>query len=100
MANKRSLTPSDHHIILASKSPRRQFLLSEIGFTFDLYTRDVNEDFPSHLNAEEIPLYLSRKKAEAFQSDLDDKSIVITADTIVWIHDQVLNKPADNEEAA
>lgn len=87
-------------IILASKSPRRQFLLREIGFTFDLYTRDVNEDFPSHLQGAEIPLYLCRKKAEAFESDLTENSIVITADTIVWIHDHVLNKPADEDEAA
>lgn len=87
-------------IILASKSPRRQFLLREIGFTFDLYTRDVNEDFPTHLKAAEIPLYLCRKKAEAFESDLAENSIVVTADTIVWIHDHVLNKPNDRQEAA
>lgn len=91
---------SSKHIILASKSPRRQFLLREIGFTFDLYTRDVNEDFPLHLKAAEIPLYLCRKKAEAFESDLAEHSIVVTADTIVWIHGHVLNKPNDRQEAA
>ena len=90
---------SDRRIILASKSPRRQFLLAEIGFEFSLLTKDVDESFPEHLVAQEIPLYLCRKKADAFEHDLDEKSVVITADTIVWIHDHVLNKPADEEEA-
>lgn len=90
---------SDRRIILASKSPRRQFLLTEIGFEFTLLTKDVDESFPEHLVAEEIPLYLCRKKADAFEHELDEKTIVITADTIVWIHDHVLNKPADEEEA-
>lgn len=89
----------DRRIILASKSPRRQFLLAEIGFEFTLLTKDVDESFPEHLVAEEIPLYLCRKKADAFEHELDEKTIVITADTIVWINDHVLNKPADEEEA-
>jgi septum formation protein len=98
----------NYRIILASKSPRRQFLLREIGIDFDLITKDVNEDFPEHLFAEEIPLYLCRKKAAAFEKELGDgkigrpdaTNIVITADTVVWINDHVLNKPADAEEAA
>jgi len=97
-----------HHIILATKSPRRQFLLREIGIEFDLITKDVNEDFPDHLFGEEIPLYLCRKKAAAFERELGmqegmepgTEKLVITADTIVWINDHVLNKPADAEEAA
>lgn len=88
------------HLILASKSPRRQFLLHEIGFDFQLITKDVNEDFPEHLQAAEIPLYLCRKKADAFEGELTGDTIVVTADTIVWIHDHVLNKPTDKEEAA
>lgn len=96
-----------HRIILASKSPRRKFLLSEIGIPFTLITKDVNEDFPDHLFAEEIALYLCRKKAAAFENELgarqgerpDATDVVITADTIVWINDHVLNKPADAEEA-
>lgn len=86
-------------IVLASKSPRRQFLLSEIGIPFELRTKDVNEDFPDHLYAEEIPLYLCRKKAAAFENEIDADTIVVTSDTIVWINDHVLNKPADTEEA-
>lgn len=87
-------------VILASKSPRRQFLLSEIGIQFELKLKDVDEDFPEHLQAEEIPLYLCRKKAGAFESEIEEDSIVITSDTIVWINNHVLNKPADAAEAA
>lgn len=85
--------------ILASKSPRRQFLLKELGIPFELVTKEVNEDFPGHLVRDEIPLFLARKKADAFERDLDKKTIVITADTIVWINDHVLNKPGTHEEA-
>lgn len=85
--------------ILASKSPRRQFLMRELGIPFDLVTKEVDESFPEHLQGEEIPLYLCRKKADAFDHELDDKTIVITADTVVWINHHVLNKPADEAEA-
>jgi septum formation protein len=85
--------------ILASKSPRRQFLLRELGIPFELETKDVDESFPEHLQGEDIPLYLCRKKADAFERELDDKTIVITADTVVWINNHVLNKPADEDEA-
>jgi septum formation protein len=85
--------------ILASKSPRRQYLLRELGIPFELQTKDVDESFPENLRAAEIPLYLCRKKADAFEGELDDKTIIITADTIVWINDHVLNKPEDAEDA-
>ena len=88
-----------YRFILASKSPRRQFLLTELGIPFELVTKEVDETFPDHLQKDEIPLFLARKKADAFERELDDKTIVITADTIVWINDHVLNKPADAEEA-
>nr|MDQ3048558.1 Maf family nucleotide pyrophosphatase [Bacteroidota bacterium] len=90
---------SDHKLILASKSPRRQYLLKELGFDFEVRTKEVNEDFPDALKAEEIPLYLCKKKADAFEEELNDSTIVITADTIVWINGQVLNKPEDHEDA-
>ena len=87
------------HFILASKSPRRQQLLHELGLTFELKTKEVDETFPEHLVREEIPLYLCRKKANAFEHDLPGKTILITADTIVWVNGHVLNKPTDAEEA-
>ncbi|HEU4717224.1 MAG TPA: Maf family nucleotide pyrophosphatase [Bacteroidia bacterium] len=93
------MLPENFHVILASKSPRRQFLLHGIGIDFEQKTMEVDESFPDHLHDEEIPLYLCRKKAEAFQHVLGEKTLIITADTIVWINGHVLNKPADEEEA-
>lgn len=87
------------HFILASKSPRRQYLLKELGLQFDIHTKEVDESFPLHLKAHEIPLYLSKKKADAFEAELADETIVITSDTIVWIEGEVLNKPVDKADA-
>lgn len=103
MARSREMYPEtldQFRFILASKSPRRQFLLNELGIPFELVTKEVDESFPEHLQRDEIPLFLARKKADAFERELDDKTIVITADTIVWINDHVLNKPENAEEAA
>lgn len=88
-----------YSFILASKSPRRQFLLKDLGLDFEVHTKEVDESFPDHLKAQEIPLYLCKKKADAFDGELSDTSIVITADTIVWVNGQVLNKPENYEDA-
>lgn len=88
-----------YKIILASKSPRRQYLLKELGVEFEVRTKEVDESFPPELKAQEIPLYLCQKKADAFQEELNDNTIVITADTIVWVEGQVLNKPENFEDA-
>ena len=88
-----------YQIILASKSPRRQFLLKELGLIFEVKIKEVDESFPKKLKAHEIPLYLCEKKANAFDEDLNDNTIVITSDTIVWINGQVLNKPENYEDA-
>lgn len=88
-----------HRLILASKSPRRQQLLSGLGFNFEIVTREVDESFPPNLKAQEIPLYLSKIKAQAFNDLLDNNTIVLTADTIVWINNTILNKPENEQEA-
>jgi septum formation protein len=88
-----------YKFILASKSPRRQFLLKDLGLDFEVHTKEVDESFPETLKAQEIPLYLCKKKADAFDCELTDNSIVITADTIVWVEGQVLNKPENYDDA-
>jgi septum formation protein len=88
-----------YKLILASKSPRRQYLLKELGLDFIVHTKEVDESFPDNLKAQEIPLYLCQKKADAFDEALADNTIVITADTIVWIDGQVLNKPENFNDA-
>ena len=88
-----------NHYILASKSPRRQYLLKELGLNFEVKTKEVDESFPENLNAQQIPLYLCEKKAKAFDEELQENTVVITADTIVWVNNQVLNKPVDYDDA-
>lgn len=90
---------SNYRIILASKSPRRQFLLKELGLDFETRTKEVDETFPKHLKGKNIALYLCRKKADAFKHELQPNDLLITADTIVWIKGKVLNKPAAYSEA-
>ncbi|MEZ4799479.1 MAG: Maf family nucleotide pyrophosphatase [Flavobacteriales bacterium] len=86
-------------IILASKSPRRQELLKGLDIDFVIKTKDVDESFPPALQREEIPLFLSKIKSQAFHADMGEDDIVITADTVVWVNGHVLNKPETRDEA-
>ena len=85
-------------LILASNSPRRQQLMRDTGFEFTIKVKDTNEDFPETMPSEEVPAYLARKKAEAFRAEMENQ-IILTADTIVVIDDEILNKPKDTIEA-
>jgi septum formation protein len=87
-----------YNIILASASPRRQELLKGLGFSFKVKPIDADESFPSQLKAQEIPLYLAEKKANAYPESLNDNELLITSDTIVWCEGNVLNKPLDFAE--
>jgi len=91
---------TDYKIILASKSPRRRELLGGLDLPFEVIIHEVEEVFPDNLPMEEIPVYLSKLKAEPFLKELKSDSLVITADTIVWIDGVVLGKPNDYEHAA
>lgn len=86
-------------LILASQSPRRQHLLKELGIPFTIKVKSVDEVFPSTLKREEIPLYLAKLKAKAFEGEIQSNQILITADTIVWLNDSVLEKPANFQVA-
>lgn len=85
--------------ILASKSPRRQMLLKEIVPNFEIQFCDVEEHYPDTLKGAQIVEYLANLKASAFDGKLADKQLLITADTIVWIDNQVLGKPKDHADA-
>ena len=88
-----------YRIILASRSPRRQLLLRELGIRFDVVLKDYPETYPKDLKGEEIALYVAREKAKLFEKEISDNDIVITADTIVWCNNKVLGKPSDEEDA-
>jgi septum formation protein len=84
-----------YQLILGSNSPRRHELLTSLGFKFLNKPIHADESFPIDLLAEEIPLYLAEKKADAYEEELKDTDILITADTIVWCEGKVFNKPAN-----
>jgi septum formation protein len=89
----------DYKIILASESPRRHYLLKEIGLEFEIKLKKlVEETYPDNLVKEEIPLHIARSKANSYGT-LEDKEILITADTIVWLNGKVLQKPVDRNDA-
>ena len=87
-------------LILASNSPRRRQLLTDLGLAYEIRLRAVNEDFPPELRRAAVAEYLAARKAAAYAPDLAPDEVVLTADTIVCLDDDVLNKPADAAEAA
>ncbi len=87
-------------IILASGSPRRQFLLGELGIEFEVIDNaGIEETYPDTLDEKQIPVYLAEKKSEALKHLLDGDALLITADTIVWCKKKVLDKPSGREDA-
>ena len=90
---------NNYQIILASQSPRRQNLLKELNIRFDILTKDIEEIYPDHLVREDIALYLAELKASAFDQDIQENQLIITADTIVWVNDHILGKPTNYENA-
>lgn len=90
----------DYRIYLASRSPRRQHLLQQIGIPFEVWLKDeVPEVYPSDLSPHDVALFLSRLKANEYRKELESDDILITADTIVVLDSRILGKPADREEA-
>lgn len=91
---------SKYKIILASNSPRRKELLGGLGLTFEVKTLPgIDESYPSGLMGEEIPMHISSKKAQAYDNQLTDDVLLITADTIVYLNGLVLGKPVDEADA-
>ena len=85
-------------IVLASGSPRRQELLQRMGISdFTIRVPQVEEYFPAGLTPQETVCYISREKSQAVDAAEDE--IVITADTMVFLDDRKLGKPADEREA-
>lgn len=89
---------ANYKIILASKSPRRQEFLKNLGLSHKIDSKEIDESYPCDLKAGEITDYISRKKAEAYGS-LTSDTLLITSDTIVWDGETALGKPKNEEEA-
>lgn len=85
-------------IFLGSQSPRRKELLASLGYDFEIVSIDCDEVYPKEILAKDVAGYLSALKAKAFR-DLEKNEILITADTIVAIDNQILGKPKNEKEA-
>ena len=90
----------NYKVILASNSPRRKELLAGLGVEYEVRTLpDVDESYPASLQGAEIPLFISKEKADAYLTIMQPGELMITADTIVWLDGQVLGKPQNREDA-
>ena len=96
MLNKLS---QKYNIVLGSASPRRKELLSDIILKFSILTTTKKETFLSSLNGEEIAEFLAKQKSKFLSENLKQKDLLITADTIVLLENELLNKPKNKEEA-
>ena len=91
---------TDYQLILASASPRRKELLAGLNIPFEVRLIDgIDETYPSELPINEVPLYISQKKAAAYKANVSPQTIVLTADTVVVCNEQILGKPIDEADA-
>jgi septum formation protein len=98
--NNRLKNLRKHNLILASRSPRRQVLLAGLDLSFEIKVKNTKEIYPSDMPIDEVPEYLSKLKATAFDiNKLNDNDIVITADTIVVLDGKIIGKPKSKSEA-
>lgn len=89
-----------YHIILASNSPRRRELLAGLGVPFEVKVLpDIEENYPADLPVADIAEYIAREKADAYRQLIGKHDLVITADTIVVVGDEVMGKPHDADDA-
>jgi septum formation protein len=89
--------PTD--IILASASPRRQQLLREAGFSFTVIVKEIDESWPEGLIREQVAEHIAKNKASAYDKEVKEGKTVVTADTIVCIGNEILNKAPGIKEA-
>lgn len=87
-------------IVLASNSPRRKELLAGLGLPFEVRVlEDIDESYPAELPVGEVALYIARKKAASYRQMIREDELVITADTVVVVGNDILGKPTDEADA-
>lgn len=95
-----SFFANKYRLVLASNSPRRKELLSGIDLDYEIRALpDIDETYPDAFLHEDVPLYLARKKALAYMDELSDDELLLTADTVVLLGEEILGKPVDEEDA-
>jgi len=89
-----------YHIILASNSPRRKQLLAGLDVDFEVKViPGIDESYPADLPAESVPLYIAQQKAAAYKSYMQSDTLLITADTVVLLDGEIIEKPHNDEHA-
>ena len=88
----------EYNVILASKSPRRQQFFKDLDIDFTIELKEVEEIYPPELKGTAITDFLADLKSKAY-SNLSEKDILITSDTIVWLENTALGKPKDEADA-
>ncbi|MEZ4946009.1 MAG: Maf family nucleotide pyrophosphatase [Cyclobacteriaceae bacterium] len=86
-------------LILASSSPRRQFLMKEAGFVFAIEKPEGDESFSPTMPVNEVPAFLAEKKARSIEYKLKGDEVILTSDTVVILEGEILNKPQDRADA-
>ena len=90
-----------YNIILASNSPRRKELLTRLGVPFEVRVlKDIDESYPETIPVNEVPLHIAGKKADAYREVMGEDELIITADTVVIVGEEILGKPTDAADAA
>ncbi len=91
--------------ILASQSPRRKQLLAWADLQFDVIVSSADEDYPSDMPIQDVPVHIAKNKALAVQSKIDKELTahqgkwIIAADTIVVLENEMIGKPIDRADA-
>ena len=89
-----------YNVVLASNSPRRRELLADLGIDFKVRTiKGIDESYPHDMPVLEIAEFISQKKAQAYQRLMGENEMIITADTVVILGNEVLGKPTDTADA-
>ena len=86
-------------IVLASASPRRRQLLEWAEIPFDIVVRDTPETWPPGLSTSDIPVHIARNKALAVLPAADAGRLILAADTVVVLGEEIIGKPKDREDA-
>lgn len=87
-----------YNVILASGSPRRQQFFKDLDIDFSIQLKEIEEIYPKELKGVEITNFLADLKSNAF-TNLQEKDLLITSDTIVWLENKAFEKPKDAQEA-
>ena len=93
------LKNSPYRFILGSKSPRRQELLTQLGLDFECRISNVAETYPDELKTNEVAVHLAALKGNSYRGNIKSDELIITADTVVILGDDILEKPNDRQHA-